>query len=157
MLFCIIPYQNHIYTGRVLEEIGSIMVPVALKNINMNTKEKKTYDSTLISLFSEVCQSTIYRLQFDCLCVCLSFCEGSIEQQWGQLLYSMGLLTRGRSDMRAFSFYLIFCHIQGEELDTSSSSESEDDSPNITDSNNLQKGPIVSTINPDYAMVFTAF
>ncbi len=26
---------------------GSIMVPVALKNINMNTKEKKPYDSML--------------------------------------------------------------------------------------------------------------
>ena len=31
----------------VLEEIGAIMVPVALKNINMNTKEEKPYDSTL--------------------------------------------------------------------------------------------------------------
>ncbi len=31
----------------VLEEMGSIMVPVALKNINMNTKGKKPYASTL--------------------------------------------------------------------------------------------------------------
>ena len=30
-----------------MEEIGSIMVPIALKNINMNTKGKKNYDSSL--------------------------------------------------------------------------------------------------------------
>ena len=30
-----------------IKEIKWVMVPVALKNINMNSKEKKTYNSTL--------------------------------------------------------------------------------------------------------------
>ncbi len=35
----------------VLEDIGSITVPVALTNINMNNKEKKPYDPTLMHIW----------------------------------------------------------------------------------------------------------